>query len=125
MFRLLSFLSFLLFFFLLIRLPPRSTLFPTRRSSDIKHRSTTRSRRFQIIDAGAEQRPDSGGGWVLHFASCRDGRGASTHNRRGKAENRRSNQELSNSGADVNKRRRNCASTARSNQVRPVARSGD
>src|SRR5437660_11718150 len=32
---LLSFALFLLFFFLMIRRPPRSTLFPTRRSSDL------------------------------------------------------------------------------------------
>src|SRR5438874_10422315 len=54
--------SFLLFFFLIIRRPPRSTLFPTRRSSDLTRRCSPRhGRRCQPGDGACTGAVRSGG----------------------------------------------------------------
>src|SRR4029077_9982595 len=75
--------------------------------SETECRSSIGRRRFQAIAARAEQRSNSGGGWILYFASRRDCRGASTQHRRSETENRGGDQEFSSPRADVNERRRN------------------
>src|SRR3989304_3698986 len=50
------------FFFLMIRRPPRSTLFPTRRSSDLRARSSSRCR-GRVFAARAESRRSGGRSW--------------------------------------------------------------
>src|SRR5205823_13123425 len=64
-------LSFIFFFFLMIRRPPRSTLFPYTRSSDLVY-SLDAGKESQITDGISDARYpvfDKGGKWLLFAAS--------------------------------------------------------
>src|SRR5207237_3363485 len=93
--------------------------------SPVECRSTARKRRFSINGAGAGERPDPGGGWVLYFASGGDSRIASADNRRGEAEDRGGNQERPDPRVDGDQRRGDRASVTRRDRSRPTTRRGD
>src|SRR5712691_3503881 len=80
--------------------------------STVEWRSTAGKRRFSIDVAGAGERSDPGGGWVLYSASRRDYRCASADNRRGETEDRGSNQERPDARVDRDQRRRDRSSVA-------------
>src|SRR5688572_31552297 len=52
---------YLLFFFLMIRRPPRSTLFPTRRSSDLRRQPWLFSLHFRLWTSPRTPAPSSAG----------------------------------------------------------------